>query len=307
MTIFITILIILLVLLLYLFLDTPLFFFEKEKTMEVKEENCFCEEAKSIKIDNNKKKAILCIHGFPDSPVIYSKVAKLWEEMGYDVYSPLMPGFGTSIEDFLKTNFTGWYRYIKNQYIELQKRYEEVNIVGTSMGGAMTLKLCEEFSDTEYAPHCVVCAAAPVFLNKARLGVIRNFGIYFLPILSPFLKTIKPRINKGVEPNIDGDGDWRGYSGLYPRQLKSFVMNMKYIEKDLKKITVPIYLMHSKKDKTVPYRNMKYINSKINSSYRVVEDIDTGVFDHNHHCLFLYNSQYETLSKKVDKFIKSID
>ena len=228
-----------LIVLLGLYADSLLFFREKADPIEPNPENCFDEKTRPVALTApGRKKAVILVHGFPSSPSAYAKAGELYFRAGYDVFIPLLPGFGTSPDDFVKTNFSQWFDYLCRFYEEKRAAYPKLFLNGTSMGGSLVLKLAEKYSDTDQAPDKIVTAAAPVFLNKIRLGVMRQPGLYIIRLLSPFVKKIGAGINNGKpQGGTNGDEEWRGYNGVFPRQTYSFYMNLKLIERHLDKVT----------------------------------------------------------------------
>ena len=176
------------------------------------------------------------------------------------------------------------------------------------MGGSLVLKLAEKYSGTDQAPDKIVTAAAPVFLNKIRLGVMRQPGLYIIRLLSPFVKKIGAGINNGKpQGGTNGDEEWRGYEGIFPRQTYSFYMNLKLIERNLSKVTVPVLMMHSKKDRTVPFANLFYIAARLGTREITCRVIDSGDFDYTHHCLFMYDTLRERLVNETVAFFEETD
>jgi carboxylesterase len=114
------------------------------------------------------KSAIIMVHGFPSTPYSFTYAAQRGYEAGYDVYVPLLPGFGTAVEDLYDTTFTQWYNYLKELFLEKRGEYDHLYVLGTSMGGAMTLRLGEEMQGNN-APDGLVTVAAPVFLQRPPL------------------------------------------------------------------------------------------------------------------------------------------
>ena len=298
-----------LIVLLGLYADSLLFFREKADPIEPNPENCFDEKTRPVALTApGRKKAVILVHGFPSSPSAYAKAGELYFRAGYDVFIPLLPGFGTSPDDFVKTNFSQWFDYLCRFYEEKRAAYPKLFLNGTSMGGSLVLKLTEKYSDTDQAPDKIVTAAAPVFLNKIRLGVMRQPGLYIIRLLSPFVKKIGAGINNGKpQGGTNGDEEWRGYEGIFPRQTYSFYMNLKLIERNLSKVTVPVLMMHSKKDRTVPFANLFYIAARLGTREITCRVIDSGDFDYTHHCLFMYDTLRERLVNETVAFFEETD
>ena len=81
-------------------------------------------------------------------------------------------------------------------------------------------------------------------------------------------------------------------------------MNLKLIERHLDKVTVPILMMHSKKDRTVPFANLFYIASRLGTKEITCRIIDSGEFDYTHHCLFMYDTLRERLVNETVAFFE---
>lgn len=298
----------LLIIVLGFYANSTLFFREKCRPADPEPEKCFDPKTQPVALTApGRQKAVILVHGFPSSPSAYRKAGELYFKAGYDVFIPLLPGFGTSPDDFVKTNFSQWFDYLCRFYEEKRTAYPQLYVNGTSMGGSLTLKLAERYSNTEKAPDAVVTAAAPVFLNKIRLGIMRQPGMYIIKLIAPFVSKIAAGINNGKpQGGVNGDEEWRGYTGLYPKQTYSLYMNLKRIEKDLKKITVPILMMHSKKDRTVPFGNLFYIAARLGTPEVTCRIIDSGDFNYTHHCLFMYDTLRERLVNETVAFFEEV-
>ena len=134
---------------------------------------------------------------------------------------------------------------------------------------------------------------------------MRQPGLYIIRFLIPFVKKIGAGINNGKpQGGTNGDEEWRGYNGVFPRQTYSFYMNLKLIERHLDKVTVPILMMHSKKDRTVPFANLFYIASRLGTKEITCRIIDSGGFDYTHHCLFMYDTLRERLVNETVAFFE---
>ncbi len=213
------------VLLIIILLNTTSFLYHEDPHYTVPEKSrLMSKETGSFFIEKGSSKAILFVHGFPSTPAVYRWPAEQVSKEGWDVSAPLLPGFGTTYEDLLDTNFSQWYAYLKDVYMKMRGKYSFLAVVGTSMGGALTLKLAEELSASQtMAPDAVVTIAAPVFINSVlRYGIRKNPLYSIVRTIGWFIKYYKPaNVAEESGNNIDGRGRWRGYSGNYPRQTYS--------------------------------------------------------------------------------------
>ena len=280
---------------------TFLFFNEKSNYPADNYSHIMDPRAMPINIQNGNDSVVYCLHGFPASPATYLYYSTLFPKKGYDFVAPLLPGYGRRPEDFEKSNFKMWYAYAKDRYLKLRKKYKHVYVIGQSMGGALVLKLAEEFSSQKgLAPDAIVTVSAPVFLNSLlRHGVVKNWGLYISGFLSLLLPAYIP------DPTTNSPADrWVGYHGLFPRQVHSLKLNLKPIRKNLSKITVPIYLAQSLGDKTVPFANLNEIASGVSSKIREKKVFDLRKEKGHHHALILEDKARDILYHDISNFFQ---
>lgn len=251
--------------------------------------------------DPPANKAIIMIHGYPSTPYAYDYAAHRAFDHGYDVYVPLLPGFGTKPKDLDRTSFTQWYEYLETYYRDKRTEYDHVHVVGTSMGGAMALRLAQEFSDTPDAPDAVATVAAPVFLNDLSLGIIQKWGYYFMRIVSVFTYAISPRIHRGSDKVNDGEELWIGYGGAFVRGGVSLMHALKGIRKNLSSITVPLISLHDVGDKTIAFQNLGVIQSAVRANPFIARPTHMDS-NHNRHILLMYPSVQQELTDEILTF-----
>jgi len=271
--------------------------------LEVDESNVCCDEARSIIYQQGAKTAILLVHGFPSTPSVYHYSAKRFADEGMDVYAPLLPGFGTDPIAFSHTTFTQWFSYLCTYYEKLRTSYDTLHVLGISMGGMMTLKLGETYCSTKLAPDTLTSIAAPVVYNSIKDGIFTDPKQYLARTLALFTASIKAHVVVGDPKGEDGSELWYGYGGLFVRPGMSLVHAMKGVRRDLGKITCPLFSIHDKKDRTVPFKNLSII-AKENKSidFRSLET-EMGNFNHSRHALLLYRSIQEELTTTIIEFL----
>ncbi len=270
------------------------------------ESKVFSKENKSIIYKAGNEKAILFIHGYPTTPHMYKEVAKYSSENGFDVYAPLIPTFGSCLEDFTKTNFSSWFGFIENYYSKLRREYKKLYVVGVSMGGAMALKIAEV--ETEFnKPDGIAVLSAPVVYNSIKDHVVTNPASTLLRIIKIFKKSINGRCVTYIANENDGAEYWHGYRGLFPSQALSLIYNLKEIRKNLDKVDVPVIAIHDLTDKTVKYKNHKIIEKEIRSKNTkfITTEMDSSSIN-SHHSLLMYNSTAIPLMKQIISFFLSI-
>jgi carboxylesterase len=263
------------------------------------------ERVKPIFSVHGNRRAVLYIHGFPSTPATYEYVAHLSEQNGYDVFAPLLPGCGTTPKDLTSKNFTQWYAFVRNLYLCNRKNYNYFYLAGSSMGGALSLKLAEEFSGTELAPSAIFIASTPVFLNSIRNLAMRNPLLYLIRMVGWFFDYI-PAKEKAKELE-DGEERWIGYRGLFPRQIYSLMIALRLIRKNLPKITVPVYAVHSIGDRTASFKNLQFIINHVSSDVKKRKVYDLRRFNHSRHTLFLYDSTRDDIWSELSSFFREVE
>lgn len=225
------------------------------------------------------------------------------DRAGYDVHAPLLPGLGGQPEDIFEQTFSGWYAYVRHYYLQLHEQYDEVYLLGLSLGGALCLKLAEEFSESKPPRAAAVCSS-PVFLNSLfRHGVLHQPLLYFSRWMALLFPAVIPYPRSHLYRE-DGADRWRGYHALLPRQIHSLKMGLKSILKDLRYITTPLFLCQSRGDRTVPWANLAHIWKNTSSGYRERLLLDTRQYRHSHHALFLYDSTRDVILSRILAFFK---
>ena len=269
------------------------------------ESECFSPRGRSIIYKNGNDEAVLMIHGYPTAPNMYAYTAKSLSESGYDVHAPLIPTFASDPEKFARTDFSQWFRFIDEYYLSLRKKYRKIYVIGVSMGGAMTLKLAEKYSSTDSVMDKIVVISAPVAYNCMRYCIITNPLGYFARTISIFVKTIGLGIVDGRPDGVDGNEEWTGYKGIVLKHGISLAKAFTGIRKDLPLIRVPMFIMHDRGDRTVPYKNLaiieKFCKDNIVEKREVQMD---GRYHHSHHSLLMYRSVQKEYTEEIKAFLK---
>ncbi len=292
----IIILLILLIFLLLIFFNYTGFLYREDSDYSHLLKKAQLEGAEEFEYKDGKSKAILFIHGFPGSPRMYYLVKEFAIKAGYDVYIPRLPGFGTNKEEFIKSNFSMWFKYIHKYYLDIRKNYKKFYIVGNSMGGSLVLKLAE---CVENKPTAIASVAAPVFVSSPLIYIVR-----YLSLFKSHIPPKRPEKDRSLDQ--DGETEWVGYRGLFPKQIYSLLIGLKGIKKDLNKIDIPCYLCQAKMDKTVSFKNMNYIRKNISSSNILVRVMDLSQWNHSNHSMFIYKSVVGGLWSDIDYFFTSL-
>ncbi len=102
--------------------------------------------ARPIYLEGTAPAAVLGLHGFGGYPGELALPASRLKERGLTVHIPRLPGHGTSARDFDRTGARDWLTAAEQAYIELASSYEQVHIMGHSMGGLLALIIAERYT-----------------------------------------------------------------------------------------------------------------------------------------------------------------
>jgi|GEM_PF-249275 carboxylesterase len=282
--------------------DLPFYHEETQTNLPAPDETaCFSPKCRSIIKKNGNDRAILMIHGFPGTPQIWSYFAEYFSSKGYDVYCPLLPGFGTDPKDLEKTNFSGWYDYAKRYYEKLRAEYRHVSIIGHSMGGSIALKIAEE---ADVKPDAIVTIAAPVAYNSIKEGIITTPFFSIARPLSWFQDAYGEKTTDGKDRSADGHEDWTGYDGLFVKAGLSITFNLTPIRENLGSITCPLFAIQDRRDRTVPAQNLRLIAEALPEAKILKTHLKPGWL-HTYHCLPMYHSIQGELAQEILEFLKT--
>ncbi|MDT4762386.1 alpha/beta fold hydrolase [Sphaerochaeta sp. PS] len=117
--------------------------------------------------------AVLLVHGFSGYPGELIRPGTDLYEAGFDVYTPRLPGHGTSGRDFLASKAEDWIGTIYDAYGSLAKSYKRVYLVGHSMGGAIATIIADAFDVERLALLAPALLLPSIPVGKLRL--VRHF------------------------------------------------------------------------------------------------------------------------------------
>ncbi|MFC1504367.1 alpha/beta hydrolase [Spirochaetota bacterium] len=251
------------------------------------------------------KEAAMLIHGYGGTPKEMRELGELLHKKKYDIFAPLLPGHSVNEHHLAKSRFADWYREARRVYLEQRSKYKKFYLIGLSMGGSQVLKLTEEFSGTPLEPTAIVAIAAPVFLNAFIDGkfVIRDYRLFISGIIGRLVPLVQRKpISKEEKEAVP----WLGYTKHQATAaVHSLKYNLKFVKKDLKKIKVPILIMHSKLDESVMYENSPYIYTHVSSDVREFHTIEFDKGDKTEqHVMIQHKNMKERIFNYIFDFLK---
>ncbi|ACN98727.1 alpha/beta hydrolase [Sulfurihydrogenibium azorense] len=247
------------------------------------------------------KKALILLHGLTGSPFELRWIGGKFNQEGYDVYCPILPGHCTTVKDLEKTKWKDWLEAPRTLLKTIEKDYDEIYLAGLCVGGMLALLLSRE-SDKVKA----VASWSPlVYLD----GWTIPKAVVFLPlVLSTPLKHIfyfkekypygikNDKVRKKVLSLAEKTSFvYDRFTGIV---LKELLDLSKYFVKQLPYIKKPTIIIHSKYDDVSSVKSAYTIYEKISSQKKkliIVED--------SYHMITIDNDK-ETVFEQTLKFFQ---
>lgn len=207
--------------------------------------------------------AVLLLHGFGGEPYEMQGLEGVFQAEGFPVSVPLLPGHGTSVDDWCTTDFHDWAAAAHDAYADLARQHKAVFVMGLSMGGTLALHIAQRFD-----PAGIVTMAAPLFLYRLYPFVCTDWRLPFIPLL----KSIRPMWpTSRRRPESVAIAPWRGYEGVMALgPLHSLLTGMRSTRRRLMDVRAPLLVIQGEGDRTVPQENAWEIITKVRSCEREV-------------------------------------
>lgn len=236
---------------------------------------------------------VVCVHGFTASPEEMRWLGDYLNARGLTVYAPRLAGHGTDPDLMRRQVWQTWYEDVLDGVALLRARCRSVYAAGLSMGGLLTLRAA-----SAGALDGAVVMAAPLYTFARGLRFAR------------WLKYVRPFIPDAFQPN-DLDARVRAiqremgrpdygrvaYAGKPTASVAQLYSLMRDVERRLGAVTVPLLLIYSRGDRTVPYGNMARVARRVRSA-----DLVQRTLEHSDHCL-TQETERETVYAMVWDFL----
>ncbi|MBX2860089.1 MAG: alpha/beta hydrolase [Vampirovibrio sp.] len=196
---------------------------------------------------------VLFLHGLFGASCEYDKVRPYFENLGYQTHAFDLPGHGENRHQALDEIDTDLIESnILKEYQEFAQSCDRIVIVGHSLGGACSLLLA---SHQPQKLAGVMTLAAPY-----EHGYYLNYTHGFLNVPVPYLLKGLTHYPDQAHPNIPRPRvKLQQVSGI--RQQGNQVLT--HIQGRLHQVEVPVSLVHSPYDLTVPYAEMEKLEQAL--------------------------------------------
>jgi carboxylesterase len=245
----------------------------------------------------NDEVGCLCLHGLQAVPQEVLWLGKYLAGQGYTVYGPRIAGHGTDITQLRQTHWENWYGSALDGYTILRQQCRKVFVIGLSMGGTLALHL-----GTRERPDGVAALAAPLGFDQTMLPYARYLKLvwrYTAKHLDENFTRIDTRMRQiqaaQGEPEIG-----RAAYGHFPvASLAELYEMMGIVKARLPHLTMPLQLVYSEGDRTVPFWNLDAVQSGVGTPPEHVRVQRLTRSDH----LLTLDEEMDTVFETVASFV----
>ncbi len=193
--------------------------------------------------------AVLCLHGLTGTPYEIRGPAEALVERGFACLGPELPGHGTTPRVLGATPRAAWLDAVIGAFDRLAATHARVYAVGLSLGGVLTLSLCQR-----RPVRGAVVLAAPIELPRAVRMLV--------PLLARVVRSI-PKTSDIVDP--EALARHPGYRRMPLASVCELMRLQREVERGLGRVEAPLRLIYSKRDSTVRYADAERIRRQVSS------------------------------------------
>lgn len=224
---------------------------------------------------------VLLCHGFTGSPRSMRPWAEHLERNGFRVVLPRLPGHGTTWQEMNQTRWEDWYAEVDRALLDLRARCVRVFLAGLSMGGGLAVRLAEQHGDAVAGLALVNPSIGSYDRRMALLPVLRH--------LVPSLAGISSDI--ALPDVLEG-----GYDRSPLHAAWSLTRMWADTQQHLDRVTQPLLIFKSVRDKVVDERSLELIRAGVRSSDLSVVPLErsyhVATLDHDAELIFTSSSAF---------------
>lgn len=132
---------------------------------------------------------IIVVHGFGGTINEIEPLCKKLKILGYPVITPVLTGHNGSKKEFKKATYKEWIEDVEEAYLSLNKKCDEIILIGFSMGGLIALQVARK-----YKVKSIITLNTPIFLIGIRaflIKVMSDFLYFRTKNIKKYFKTMK--------------------------------------------------------------------------------------------------------------------
>ena len=189
---------------------------------------------------------VIVVHGFTGNPISTRPLAEAMAEEGYRVELLRLPGHGTHWRDMMRTRYSDWRGVCEEALDKLGAECQKVFLAGISMGGTIVLDIAGRRQND-------VAGVIPINASVlTREGIVSRLA----PIISRVIPALPAKAaglakNDTTRPGVDE----KAYSWIPMKAGNSVLVELPRIRSQLPGLSVPMLVVFSRLDGSVPPEN----------------------------------------------------
>ena len=218
----------------------------------------------------------MLVHGFGATPDEMRPLGDALAAAGYAAHGLLLPGHGTTIDDFAAHGREAWQRTVSDAVRRLRSHGHDVVLVGMSMGALLSLTTAAGMPQDVAA--LVLCGTALEVADRRAAWVARLAG-------ARVVRRLIPSVPKPGGRDISDPGA-RTASPAYPRIPLATLSELARLQREargiLGSVTQPVLALHGRHDHAVPVHTLDQLRAGLASPW-----IETHVLERSWHIVTL--------------------
>ena len=240
------------------------------------------------------KNLLLMVHGFSGYPENLSYLAKkIHAELKYSIKIPRLKGHKKPLEEFKDTTGEEWIEQLKKIIKENEKKYEQIYLLGFSMGTLLATILVSEYNLFEK-----LILVAPPFKFPFKKEILLGLAPYFKPFKKYHYKRVDE--NNG-NYNLNDESMRRKYPVVHEKDPIESIIEFNKIRKialnKIGNIDIKTLAILSKKDRIAVFKNYKFLKNNVKDSI-----IEYLILEKSGHMIPI-DYERDEVAKKIIKFI----
>jgi carboxylesterase len=231
-------------------------------------------------LNGNNESCWLLVHGYTSTPIEMKELAtEINNEFNESVIVPRLIGHGEIPSHILNLTLDDWYNQVEGEFEKLELECENVNVVGFSFGGTLSLKLAEKKEIQR------LYLISPYL--KARYKWIRIFPLEYYVDLFGDLVTYSIKISVAQINSPEGLSKHIAYWNMPFAPVKDSKNFIKERVANAKLIKETVLVQHSSGDETADIDGAIEVFQKMNSTDKTMIVLDKS----NHVILADYDKE----------------
>ena len=199
------------------------------------------------------KTGCILVHGFTGSPKEMRLLGDHLNSYGVTVQTIRLVGHATNINDMPRIRWRDWLASVEDGFNLLAGNCDKIFIAGLSMGGILSL-----LAASIYPLQGAIAMSTPFTITN-------DWRIKFAKPISKFIPFIK-KDNKDLK-NVSTKKTHVEYASYPTRSIAELVLLIKEMRQNLKNINIPILMINSKSDQTVPINHQRLFKQQIKNEF----------------------------------------